>query len=123
MDNNTNTETLARTHSITGFTGPIPKCAYCKQYLTSNEFDFGMDCDGPYEPSFYSAHQRCVQPVKMGRFEVVTRQHAVSPVRENIRSYTTRARAVEVAQDCRDWNPRSRPCGVQLEIIVRERLA
>ena len=68
-------------------------------------------------------HWGCLGPhPRTGRFAVITRQHGVTPMAENVTLYDSRKRAVEVAADLRQWNPRSLPCGAQLDIVVAERL-
>lgn len=91
----------------------FPTCPYCGLLLSENE----RDSESGY---FYSAHWTCTSENPNGQFEVVTRQHAVSPVQVNIRRFSSHKRAVEMAQELRRWNRREWVCGAKLDIVVRK---
>jgi hypothetical protein len=62
-----NFETPTETFNRTGATF-IPKCEYCGEPLTSNEFETGEP--GDYSGGFYSAHGSCQNSTKFGRYSV-----------------------------------------------------
>lgn len=88
-------------------------CGYCgKQMLREADPETGA--------ATIPLHWECIWEAAEGRFTVRTVQNAVSPARETVRRYTTRKRAVEVAEQTRRHNPRNRPCGAKLDIFVGE---
>lgn len=98
---------------------PITRnCQYCGKTV---ELDFDPETGDVSAPDYHSS---CWGPhPTTGRFAVITRQHGVVPTHERVELYETRRRAVEVATDLRQWNPRSMPCGENLDIVVAEVLS
>jgi len=83
----TNTETAEETREATGFEGKLPRCCYCGDLLTSNEFDF----EPGSTPGFYSAHTECTHTHPEGDFVVYSFCNGEA---RNTRRYTTAERAM-----------------------------
>jgi hypothetical protein len=88
-------------------------CAYCGEMLR-------READPETGAATIPTHWECVWEAPAGTFYVRTVQHAATPAREAIRRFTTRKRAVEVAEQIRRHNPRTWACGASLDIFVGE---
>lgn len=97
----------------------IPTCPYCSLLLSDNDRD-------PESGNFYSCHWTCQEEDPKGEFVVITRQNALPADHkgyENVRRYSTRCRAVEMALTLRAWNRREWACGKDLDITVARVIA